>query len=246
MDLSTMLTEVRDILGEETADFWSDAELTRYLNEGQARFTNDTRWNWLITEGTGQLDADDPELMLVEGVDPNRHMNIKLQKESDSTSRAYLPVKVAPAKGFELSTLYTQTSSYPEWFYITRIYSDLEDGSYQTVVKFVPTPNALMDVTYQYFRTPADLSGANDVPDLPLPYHKALVHYAAGTAWLKELNGGKKAQEQFDLYAVVRDQAAQEQAAQSPDDFLVAGKNEPQLPQGRRDIMSRIPETLGP
>jgi hypothetical protein len=244
MDLSSILTEVRDILGEESADFWSDAELTRYINEGQRRFAGDERWNWLITEGTGTLTADDPELELVEGVDPNRHMNIRLQK--DGETRAYLPIKVAPTKGFELGTLYTSTASYPEWFYITRVYSDLEDGNYTTVVKFVPTPSADIDATYQYFRTPADLEASPDIPDLPLPYHKALVHYAAGTAWLKELNGGKKAQEQFDLYAVVRDQARDEQASQAPDDFLVVGKDEPQLPQGRRDIWSRIPETLGP
>lgn len=245
MDLSSILTEVRDILGEESQDFWSDAELTRYVNEGQRRFAAEERWNWLITEGIGQLDADDPELLLVEGVDPNRHMNIRLQKDGDTATRAYLPVKVAPTKGFELGTLYSTTSSYPEWFYITRVYSDMEDGSYQTVVKFVPTPNALMDVTYQYFRTPAPLEAGPDVPDLPVDFHKALVHYAAGTGWLKELNGGKKAQEQFDLYAVVRDQARDEQASQAPDDYLVAGKNEPQLPQGRRDVMSRIPEILG-
>jgi hypothetical protein len=93
------------------------------------------------------------------------------------------------------------------------------------------------------------MTGDNDVPDMPVEFHKAVVHFAAGTAWLKELNGGPKADEQFSLYQVVLDSAKRSVFSDSDDDPVVMGGGEPQyaVGVGRADMWDmRTPDTLGP
>ena len=245
MDRGTIRTEIRDILGELTADFWSDAELNRYINEAQYRFNGEARWPWLISEGTGTLTASNPNFALPAGVPFPRSINITLTKSGDS--KMYQPVRVSPTKGWDLRARHstTTTASYPRWFYVTAATSAA--GTVTYVIRFIPTPNSNMTVDYQYLRRVSDLTTDAAVPDMPVEYHKALVHYAAGTAWLKELNGAQKAREQFELYRAVVEQAKREFFAEPDDEPLVIGKDEPQL--GRLDEdpwMLRIPDTLGP
>lgn len=254
MNLGEMRTEVRDIVGEETGDFWTDAELNRHLNEAQHRFLEEERWPWLVTEGTGALTADDPDLELTEGVAATRHVSITLTKSGDA--RFYQPIRVTSAKGFEMRARYSSntSSSYPEWFYVTSVADDEDDGAYITIVRFIPTPNSDMDVEYQYFRPTVLMDADNSTPDVPVQYHKALVHFAAGTAWVKELNGESKAREQFELYAGVVGQAQAEWQTEPDDTPLVAGKSEPQrdpyvrggFDYGDDPWLARMPETLGP
>lgn len=251
MNLGTMRTEVRDVIGELTADFWTNAELNRYLTEAHFRFIGEATWPWLLTEATGSLAAGVDDLDLPDGVDFTKNINISLTPEGET--RLYQPVRVSPSKGFQLRTMYssTTTAQRPSWFYVTSVADGSGEALFTTTIKFVPTPTDTMEVEYQYFRQVPDFTADSDVPDLPVEYHKALVHYAAGTAWLKELNGGPKGGEQFELYALVVEQAKREFFAEPNDTPLVMGKDEPQydtrFARLRGDPwMERIAETLGP
>ncbi len=246
MDRAAVRTEIRDILGELVADFWSDAELNRYVQEALYRFSQESRWSWLLTEGVGQLLAGDDWLTLKSGVHQHRHLNIMLQKVGD-TNRPYLPKRVSPSKGLELRTMYPTPGSYPSWYYVASAVDDLGDGGFVTTVRFIPRPVSDVDVTYQYYRAPLEFLADNDVPDLPVQYHKALVHFAAGTAWLKELGAASKATEQFNLYNKVVAQAREEERSQADDDVLAWGDDEPQYgtPRPVLDVFA-VPDHLGP
>ena len=249
MDRSAMRTQVRDIIGEDTADFWSDAELNRYLTEAQFRFLGEANWPWALTAATGQILAGETDLDLTEGIAFSRQINFKLS--NDETARPYQPTRVSAVKGFELSLGYTSgtTGVAPLYFYIVTVADDDDDNKFTWVARFIPAPAADMDVDYQYFREGTDLDADDAVPLLPVQYHKALVHHAAGTAWLKELNGGPKAQEQFELYNAVVNQAKMESFSDPDDDHMVMGHDDPQYDSvyGRPDYwQTRIPETLGP
>ena len=248
MNRGTIRTEVRDILGEDVADFWKDAELNRYINDAHFRVLNEERWPWLITEGSGSLAAGIDELEVEVGVSFAKHVNISLTKEGDS--RLYQPKRVSASKGFDLRTMYAAgtTQSYPEWFYLTSVADGSAAGSFTSTVRFVPTPTSTMEVEYQYTRTPDDFTADSDIPDLPREYHMALVHYAAGKGWLKELNGASKAQEQFEMYGGVVAQMRDDFQTQADDDVLVFGRDEPQYDDARTfsDWDPRLPETLGP
>jgi hypothetical protein len=252
MDLADIRLEVRDILGEDSADFWKDAELNRYINEALRRFTGANRWSWLLTEGTAQLDAEDPDLLLTDGVADYHHLHMMLTRNGDT--RPYLPERVSPARGFQLRTAFYTSQSYPRWWYVTGVADDDGDGEFQTTVKFIPTPTGVIDVEFQYYRNPATLDGDADVPDIPEDFHKALVHYAAGTAWLKELTGTMKAKEQFDLYTAMVAEAVDDEESQSDDDILVVGGEQDvgarqrfTGPMSAQDyVLQRIAPTLGP
>lgn len=249
MNRGDIETEVRDILGELVADFWSAAELVRYINEAQRRFNGEATWPWLLTEGTASLAATVADLELGNGIDFTKNINLSLTPEGET--RMYQPVRVSPTKGFELRSMYSSntTSTWPRWFYVTSVVDSSSQGLFTTTIKFIPTPTGTMEVAFQYFRVVDDMTAASDIPDLPVEYHKSLVHFAAATAWLKELSGGPKAQEQFELYSLVVEQAKREFFAEPNDQPLVMGKDEPQYATGRAPAdpwLLRMPERLGP
>lgn len=248
MNRSDIRTEVRDIIGELTADFWTDAELNRYINEALRRFAGENRWSWLLTEGTGALTAGDPEMYLTAGVADYRHLHMMLTKDGDT--RPYLPKRVTPARGYQLRQVHYTASAYPLYWYVVGMSSPDTDGEYVTTVRFIPEPTNDVDVDFQYYRVPADLDGDSDVPDVPTAYHKALVHFAAGTAWLKELNGGPKATEQFSLYDAVVTEALGDEEGSPDDDFIVVGGNNETLTKpyfsAQDYALRRIAPTLGP
>lgn len=251
MDRQQLRDHVRAIIGETTeADFWTDPELNRWLNEAQRRFLQSEKWPWLVTEATGQLltsDSTPGELSLQEGVSSYRHVNFLLSR--DGVAAPWQPTRVLPASGFMLRTRFYTSAAYPSYFYITSVVDSDDDGQYETVARFLPAPSVNIDVTYQYYRTPVDMSGDTDVPDVPLEYHMALVHYAAARAWEKELAGGPKAGEQDDLYTFILTQARDEYLNSEPDSPLIAGSEPPQpgsLYGTDYYMRSRIPDTLGP
>jgi hypothetical protein len=249
MNRDTILTEVRDIVGEESADFWTDAELVRYINEGQRRFNGEMTWPWLVTEASGTLASGVNEYELPEGIDLNKAVNLLMNLEGETLT--FAPVRVTAMKGFQLRRVYgSATASRPLYFYTTSVVDGSAEGLFTTTLRFVPTPTGTVEMEYQYYRVVDDMTAGSDIPDLPVEYHKALVHYAAGTAWLKELNGGPKAKEQFELYQKVLAQATQEFFSDPTDQPLVMGQDHPQY--GRFDFAPgndwdvRLPETLGP
>lgn len=250
MDLSVARTQVRYILGETTADFWTDAELNLYLLEAQHRFLGEANWPWLITSTTVAFSAGVATKAVGEGIEAQNIIAVNLAVNGDT--RTYTPTRVSPVKGFELGTLYntTTTAANPLYWYVSAVADADNDNLYIQTFTLVPAPTSAITMNVLYLRdAAAAFTSDTDEPDLPLEYHKALVHYAAGTAWLKELNGAPKAQEQFDLYNKVVEQAKNEWFGQVESDPLVMGKDEPQYGVRRPPAdywLLRMPETLGP
>ncbi len=63
----------------------------------------------------------------------------------------------------------------------------------------------------------------DDVPDCPIQYHEAIVALATGNLWTKELNGGTKAQEQWNIYNMILAQAKKDLKANADDEVQVVG-----------------------
>ena len=251
MDRQALREEVQAILGEtSSADFWPTAQLNTKLNEALRRFVAAERWPWLLTEGGGQLLADDPLLELEEGVAATRHINVTLIPVA-TPDRRYRAIRLSPAQGFDMRNTFTSTVSIPEYFYVTSVASAEDDGRFTYVLRFVGTPSQDIDVEYQYFRNAPELDADSDEPDIPEEFHMALAHYVAARAWEKELGpDAAKAREQDELYAYVLEQARTEYL-QSPDDTpLIVGGAPPQYTEDARSndaILRRISgNLLGP
>lgn len=250
MNFGEMVTEVRDIIGERAEDFWTDLELKRHLNEAQRIFLRSARWPWLVTAGTGQVLAGDDELELPEGVAVNRAVAVYIT--SSTLARSEQMHRVQAEEGFHIASRYAEdyTATVPEAYYVTRAGSVNSDGKYTYVIKFVPPFTNDTDISFQYSRAITVMSGSTDYPDIPEEFHKGLVHYAAGLAWQKELNGERKASAQFGLYADAVNDARKEWLELPDDDLLIMGQENSEYtmdPSRYSDPwLERIPDTLGP
>ena len=239
MTVATMKTEVRMRLGENAADFWQDADIIRALNEAQHRFDAEEKWPWLQTEVTAQTVAANVTTFALTGnVDVTRQFSVMLTPNTQTMPIAG-PTRVDPSKGMELRrTLYTPATS-PLYYYLVNI-----DQSAVPHIRWVPVPTVVHSMDYLYFRLPGDLIADSDCADIPVQYTEAIVSWATATLWLKELQGGVKAQEQFNIYNAVLAQAREESLSQADDDILSWGGEEPRGDNLFRD--PNWPPRLGP
>jgi hypothetical protein len=250
--------EIRSRLGESTenADFWSEAQVDRAINEALRRFSREQRWSWLYTSVEGVvIPADTKTLALQPEVAAHRHLNLSAVRAGDSNIMPFR--RVAPNVGFDLRRTYERTgvsiNGYTTWYYLESAALGPGDGStpgpMTWVIRLVPPPDVEYVLDYQFIRNPAKLVACGDIGDIPGVYSEAVNSWATGTLWLAELNGGSKAQEQFNIYASVLEQAQNDETGSIPDTIVRWGGAEPQLEQPLTgDLWSRLhmPGTLGP
>jgi hypothetical protein len=246
MDVTTATAEIRARLQELTADFWTDAEVLRALNEGVRRFNAEERWSWLYTVvGPIAVPANTPTLALQEGVSVNRQFDVLVTFSGDTRPRALR--RVGPAEGQRLRTLYTTGSSEGESYFLYSEADPDSDGLFTPTIRFVPVINRAFSLEYQYLRSSPPLVNGTDVLDVPEEYAMGPVAWATGNLWLKELRYSAKAEEQFTLYAQVLDAAKRDQRKFVLDSGFAWGRNAPELFSVDEEtaVRLRIPPTLG-
>ncbi len=114
---------------------------------------------------------------------------------------------------------------------------------------FVPVMNRAATIEYQYIRDPVLATGSygSSHLDIPNEYAMGVCAYAAGHAYLKELNFSRKADEQFALYQKAVQDAKRESRKVTPDSGLVWGRQEPQYgwSDAAAELQYSIPDLLG-
>lgn len=249
MELSALRLEVRERLNELTADFYTDSEVDRALNEAMRRFCAEEQWPFLMTEWDGpQLVADGYEIDLPNNVSLTRVFNLNI--DGDSLDRPRMLVRVDPNEGFHLRFQYDGRTGTPRWYYIARsnlVSSGDEEPPIIYTARVIPTADATYDVEGQYMMVPTDLSAATDEPPIPFEYQEAMAAWATGKLILKELGISQKASEQFGLYAKVLEQARKDLKAFSLDEVVAWGRREPLRGYWADsfDPRFRVPPTLG-
>ena len=123
-------------------------------------------------------------------------------------------------------------------------------SGYTPVIRFVPAMNRAATIEYQYIRDPLleTASFGGKYLDVPDEYAMGVCAYAAGHAFLKELDYSKKADEQFALYQKAVADAKREARKVTPDSGLVWGRSEPQYGWSEQaaELQYSVPELLGP
>jgi hypothetical protein len=240
--LTEMRTDVRERIGEDVADFFTDAEVDRALNLAQTTFTAEELWPWLFTEWETTIAEAVDELELPSNVSIHRAFNLSVM--GGSLIRGRMLERLAPAAGFRARFEYETLPQTPAYYYLTASTRDVAEILY--VVKFVPTPDTDYDVSALYLRVPVDLVANDDFPDLPDEFHPALPAWAAGHLFLKETGSvSQKAAEQFGLYGEVLRQARKVLEVH-PDENVAWGRETPTRLRRRTSLRDRIPLTLGP
>jgi hypothetical protein len=234
MNLGEARYEIRQRLGEDFEDFWREPHITRAVNEGLKRFAYEERWPWYRTVESFDLVADEGNIVLANNVEFNRNIDVAIQPWASSSSRdLHFPERVTPDNGWELRKLNPQLGL-PRYYFLESVASGT--GSMVTTLRFSPEPDRDYKGELHYFRIPADVVDESDVIDCPDQYVGAPVAWATGQLWLKELNGGGKAQEQFNLYNAVLAQAMEDFRSQPDDSPLSIGG----MPPAGRDVAWRF------
>jgi hypothetical protein len=241
MDLSDIRTDVRERIGEDSADFFTDAEVTRAINLAQTTFIAEEIWPWLFTEWETTIGTGVDELELPSNVSFHRAFNLSVM--GGSLTRGRLLERLSPAAGFAARFEYETLPQTPAYYYLTSASRDAAETLY--VVKFVPATDTDYDVSAQYLRVPDELTADDDVPDLPDEYQPALAAYAAGNLFLKEMQISQKAGEQFGLYGEVLRQA-RKLLEVHPDENIAYGRPTPGRFSRSNRLRDRLPLTLGP
>lgn len=239
MDLGDIRTDVRERIGEDSADFFTDAEVDRAINIAQTTFIAEEPWPWLYTEWATSIAEGVDTLELPSNASLHRVFNLSIF--GGSLYRGRQLERVEPAAGFRIRHGYEAANACPRYYYLTSATRDAAEVLY--VVRLTPVPDVDYDIEAQYLRVPAELTGSTDVPDLPDEYHPALPAWAAGHLFLKEMDISQKAQEQFQLYFGVLAQARKLLEVQV-DEQIAWSRGTPT--RFRPTVWDRIGGTLGP
>lgn len=225
MNLTDARSEVRERIGElaADADFFTDAEVDRAINEAVRRFSAEERWPWLLTEGTGALSDADDELEMPDGVGLNRFVALYANR-TDGTP---IPLeRTSAVYGLRLRHVYLNRGGHPRWYYV--VSSTLEPGGEtRYVVRFVPAADGTYELGYLYYRVPDDVTAGSDDLDVPQEYSDAIPAWAAGKLFLKEFAISQKAGEQFAIYEKVLEQARADIQEAGVDETLAWGREHP-------------------
>lgn len=253
---SEIYEEVGELLGELSGqeDFWSEAMRKRHIQRAVTRFCYEERWTWLLSiQQNVPLLAGNSEVELIDDIDLNRHFVLSVRPDSAlDDGRTCLPIRVQPDVGMQLRIANTGRGA-PAWYYVSHVqdntYAEADNPSATALVAHViPTPVEDSTVEYAFFRNPV-LPTWDDDDEFPVPeqYIDAVVARAAGTLWLKELNGGGKAQEQFNIYQDILNAARREHKGLANDEILAWGAEEPQYGPTALDELYRrhLPASLG-
>ena len=246
MNIGEMHTEVRERLGEDEENFWSDTAVYRALNQAVQRFSHAHRWPWLIIACSFSVAEGDTEIELPDDVDFNRNYNLRLVPTDGNERYAVAPERVLPDRANDLRTTYASGSAslQPRYYYLdhrvinTYTAGYIEDGAGSDTaraigasIRIIPAADRDYDGEVRYFRNvrliASDAAEPFATPDCPIQYHDAIVALATGNLWLKELNGGQKAQEMFNIYNSILDQALSDAVSIPEDGLLVWGGEAP-------------------
>lgn len=243
------ILEIRNRLGEEEEDFWSDAdELIPFLNKGVTRFASEARWPWYLTEVSDTLAGGESDYELPDGLLFPKGFGVLLT--ANGQLRPYQPTRVPAAKGQELRQTFYVNATYPQWYYLVTVQEDgdADVQNYIQVVRFIPTPISDMDLNFLYYRSPFKPDAGSAELDVPDDYIDGPIAYATYLAWKKELQGSNKAQESLEEYAYVVSSAKRDVRKDSDDATRGWGNEEPQFLHGVNDdpIALRLPELFGP
>jgi hypothetical protein len=250
MNLGEMRTEVRDRLGEDQQNFWMDRHINRRLYEAMMRFSHEQRWKWLLVRAQFDVAQDDETVELVDDVDFTRQFNFTLNPYTWDGAQWVAPTNdrglIVMEKQMDayLSRMRANAASLtgtPKWYAADRRVINtytLPSADSDTAraigmaIRIFPAADVQYLADFRFYRNPRTFEFQADdlnididetVPDVPIQYHDAIVALACGNLWLKELNGGQKAQEQFNIYNSILDQARKDNAFNADDEVLVQG-----------------------
>lgn len=172
--LTNLLADVRDRLDETTASFWSDAGLTRWINEALSDIAK--RSETLLSKGTVPAVASTATYNL-----PTDAVRLHLVEYVPSGSTQTYPVKVATRQSMEnvWGLNQSQVGSYPMFYVPWGFVPNLQMQVY-------PVPSAAGTFNIWYYKLPTTLVNGGDVAQIPEGWQDLIPLYVEAIAKRKD------------------------------------------------------------
>lgn len=197
MNLAQMRLEVRRALYEETADFFSDAMINSWLNEGAMLLNKIARSEHGIYVFTPSLAPGSSTDYQSEYVMPG-DMN-EIYEVWYTSSGSASPVELSH-RGFKAAHGAPRATGYPAQWYTRKLspkqiqrlstgltVSDIEPGSNETrlILGIYPIPTT-GTIFVHHFSRHFQMDTDEDVPHIPAEFRRGCIHYAAHLGFEKE------------------------------------------------------------
>jgi hypothetical protein len=176
--LSTYITQVRRLLHDVNANFWTDPELTDYINEGRNRLVRDTGCLRKIQTSTVVTNQEVYNLSDL----PSGALNMDILNINLYWGNTRLPLRYLPWTQFNAQMRFWQN-------YIGQpvAYSMYGPGKFYVG----PVPDQTYTVEIDTVIQPVTLVNSTDVDEIPNPWTGPVQFYAAYLAKFKEQSYGE-------------------------------------------------------
>jgi hypothetical protein len=176
--LSTYITQVRRLLHDVNANFWTDPELTDYINEGRNRLVRDTGCLRKIQSSTLVANQEIYNLSDL----PSGNLNMDILNINVYWGNSRLPLRYLPWTQFNTQMRFWQN-------YIGQPIAYSMYGPGQFYVGPVPDQNYTVEIDTVI--QPVTLVNSTDVDEIPNPWTGPVQFYAAYLAKFKEQSYGE-------------------------------------------------------
>lgn len=176
--LSTYITQVRRLLHDVNANFWTDPELTDYINEGRNRLVRDTGCLRKIQSSTLVANQEIYNLSDL----PSGNLNMDILNINVYWGNSRLPLRYLPWTQFNAQMRFWQN-------YIGQPVAYSMYGPGQFYVG--PVPDQTYTVEIDTVIQPVTLVNSTDVDEIPNPWTGPVQFYAAYLAKFKEQSYGE-------------------------------------------------------
>lgn len=176
--LSTYITQVRRLLHDVNANFWTDPELTDYINEARNRLVRDTGCLRKIQTSTVVLNQEVYNLSDL----PQGDLNMDILNINLYWGNTRLPLRYLPWTQFNAQMRFWQN-------YIGQpvAYSMYGPGKFYVG----PVPDQTYTVEIDTVIQPVTLVNGTDIDEIPNPWTGPVQFYAAYLAKFKEQSYGE-------------------------------------------------------
>ena len=176
--LQSYITTTRRLLHDANANFWTDQELTDYINDARNRLVRDTGVNRKIQNSNVYQNQEVYDFSSL----PEGTLTLDVVNFNLYWGNSRVPLRYQPWTQFNSQLRYWQN-------YIGRPICYSIYGSQKIYVG--PVPDQTYQIELDTIVQPIDLVNLSDVETIPLPYTQPVPYYAAGTAKYKEQSYGE-------------------------------------------------------
>lgn len=185
--LPTAIAEVRSLIDEPVAQFWSDAEITSWINQGCEQAQRETEW--AQTQGT--IDTTAGTQAYIAPADLLRVHRLEFVPSNNSAYTYSLDFRGYNEMDAAWGNLKTLPAAYPELFTLWDNPDDSDPGTKGLNILLYPVPSVDGTLTVYYPRKISPASGSENI-DILLGWEMMIYDFAAWRALKKDADPRNK------------------------------------------------------